>query len=72
MNIEAQPLREQLLTVRHVAELLKVSKRTVWRWVALGRLPVPVRYSRTCVRWKASVLQSYLNALPAGCHESHQ
>jgi excisionase family DNA binding protein len=63
---EALLVGEHLLTVREVAELLKVSRRTVWRWVALGRMPGPVRYSRTCVRWKASVLQAYLEALPAG------
>jgi excisionase family DNA binding protein len=57
---------EELLTVREVAELMKVSRRTVWRWVAQGRLPIPVRYSRTCVRWKASIMRAYLEALPAG------
>lgn len=54
---------EQLLTARDVSHLLKVSRRTIWRWVAQGRLPDPIRYSRTCVRWKASVLRAYLERL---------
>jgi excisionase family DNA binding protein len=66
MQTKASLFGEQLLTVREVADLMRVSRRTVWRWVAQGRLPGPVRYSRTCVRWKASVVRAYLEALPAG------
>jgi prophage regulatory protein len=54
---------EHLLTVHELADRLRVSRRTIWRWVAQGRLPVPVRYSRTCVRWKASVVEAYLDQL---------
>jgi excisionase family DNA binding protein len=55
---------EHLLTIEEFADLLRVSKRTVGRWVAQGRLPAPVRYSKTCVRWKASDVQAYLESLP--------
>jgi excisionase family DNA binding protein len=54
---------ERLMKVDEVAELLRVSKRTVWRWVSLGRLPAPVRHSKTCVRWKTSAIRSYLDSL---------
>jgi prophage regulatory protein len=54
---------EEMLTVRQLASLLKVSRRTIWRWLAQGRLPTPVRYSRTCVRWKASTVRRYLDRL---------
>jgi excisionase family DNA binding protein len=65
MNAEIRVVGEHLLTVQEVANVLKLSKRTVWRWVAQGRLPTPVRYSRTCVRWKASAIQAHLDALPS-------
>jgi excisionase family DNA binding protein len=65
MNAEIRVVGEHLLTVQEVGRLLRVSKRTVWRWVAQGRLPAPVRYSKTCVRWKASVMQAHLESLPS-------
>ena len=64
MSTDIREACDHLLTVEEVADLLKVSKRTVWRWVAQGRVPAPVRYSKTCVRWKASAVQAYLEALP--------
>jgi prophage regulatory protein len=57
---------DHMLTVRQLASLLKLSPRTIWRWLAQGRLPKPVRYSRTCVRWKASSIRAYVEALPLG------
>jgi excisionase family DNA binding protein len=54
---------EQLLTVEEVADLLKVCQRTVWRWVAQGRLPAPLRCSRRCVRWRASAVRAHLETL---------
>ena len=57
---------EQLLTIQEVADLLRVSKRTVWRWLAQGRLPAPIRCSERCLRWKASVMRAYLEALASG------
>ena len=30
---------QELYTVREVARELKVSRQTVWRWIALGQLP---------------------------------
>ena len=66
MNLETRLVGDQLLTVREVAKLLKVSRRTVWRWRAQGRLPAPIHCSKTCVRWKASVLQAFLQALKSG------
>jgi excisionase family DNA binding protein len=70
MKTEATLFVEQMITVQQLANLLKVSRRTIWRWLSQGRLPGPVRYSRTCVRWKASAIRSYMDALPAG-EEQH-
>jgi excisionase family DNA binding protein len=43
---------ERLLTARDLAKKLQVGQRTIWRWVAEGRLPAPVRISSHCLRWR--------------------
>lgn len=60
----------ELLTVYDVAERLRVTPRTVWRWSKTGELPAPLRFGprgRT-VRWKAADIDSFLhrvlNTLP--------
>lgn len=42
----------ELLSVTDVANLLKVSRRSVWRWAQQGSLPAPVRIGRRAVRWR--------------------
>lgn len=54
---------ERLLTTREVAALLSVSKRTVQRLTAEGRLPPPV-YVGQIPRWRASELSSFIESLP--------
>lgn len=43
----------ELLTVRDLAERLKVSPRQIWKLRASARLPEEVRISRS-VRWRAT------------------
>ena len=43
----------ELLTAREVAGSLKVSVRQVWKLLSCGRLPAPVRLSRS-VRWRVA------------------
>jgi predicted DNA-binding transcriptional regulator AlpA len=52
-----------LLTAEDVAQILQISPRTVWRWRRAGRLPPPLRYSKSCVRWRASDIQQHLAGL---------
>jgi len=35
-----------------LAEIYSVSRATIWRWTAAGRLPLPVKLSPGCTRWK--------------------
>jgi excisionase family DNA binding protein len=51
--LHPRPTGEQFLTVKDLTKLLKVSRRTIYRWVAQKRLPEPIRCSRRYVRWKA-------------------
>lgn len=37
-----------------LAEIYSVSRATIWRWTAAGRLPRPVKLSPGCTRWKLS------------------
>jgi excisionase family DNA binding protein len=58
-----QKVGAELLTSQQVAEMLSVSVRTVWRLVASGKFPQPVRYNRKLVRWKTVDVVRYIEAL---------
>ena len=58
-NNELQPL---LLSDLKVAELLNVSRRTVWRLSAAGMLPAPVRIAG-CVRWRYEDIRAWIRQL---------
>ncbi len=59
----AAPGGEQLLDVREVAGRLGVSPRMVWKLLAAGRLPAPVKLG--CLsRWPASEIDRWIRA---GC-----
>jgi predicted DNA-binding transcriptional regulator AlpA len=42
----------KLLTIHDVCELLNISRRNVWLWVAKGILPQPIAFSKQTKRWK--------------------
>lgn len=48
------------LTSTQVADHLCISMRTLWRLVAAGKFPQPVRYNRKLVRWKRSDIDKYI------------
>ena len=54
-----------LLTVREVARRLSISERTVWRWTALGLLPLPVHPHARSTRWRTADIARYLEELSA-------
>ncbi len=49
----------ELLTVRDVARALKVSPRQIWKLLASGRVPEPVRLSRS-VRWRRADIDEWI------------
>lgn len=53
---------DQLLTVRDLANRLRVTPTCVYRWLAENRLPV-IRFSRRCVRFRESDVASLLEQL---------
>jgi predicted DNA-binding transcriptional regulator AlpA len=54
---------EPTLTLADLVVVYCVSKRTIWRWVAEGRLPPPLAVTRRIRRWKASEIQEHLDSL---------
>ena len=46
-----------LLSAKDVAKHLGISRSTVWRFVAAGKLPQPIKISDRCSRWKATDLE---------------
>ena len=53
----------ELMTSQQVAGRLSVSVRTLWRLVAAGKFPQPVRYNRKLVRWKTADVTRYIESL---------
>lgn len=53
-------LAKEFLTVQDVARLFSVSTRTVWRWIANGRLPAPLRLSEATIRWRRDDLNEHV------------
>ena len=49
----------ELLTVKDVAARLRISQRQVWKLLASGRIPAPVRISRS-VRWRAGDITRWI------------
>ncbi len=49
----------ELLSVRELANRLKVSTRHVWSLLSSGRLPEPVRVGRS-VRWRADDIDQWI------------
>lgn len=54
-----------LLTAANVAALLNTSVRTVWRYVASGKLPPPARLGRRFARWRKDDVLRWLASLTA-------
>ena len=52
----------QLMRVEEVAELLAISKRTVWRLVGLGHLAKPLSIGR-CKRWSRANVEAFIRSL---------
>jgi predicted DNA-binding transcriptional regulator AlpA len=64
MTMKAEPdARADLLTSQQVARRMAMSVRTLWRLVATGKFPQPVRYNRKLVRWKCADVDRYIDEL---------
>ncbi len=57
---------ERSLPDSEVAHRYGVSRQTVWRWVARGTLPAPIKFSEGVTRWRLSDLIAHETSLPKG------
>lgn len=57
------PPHEELLTAADLAELLRVSRRTISRLRARGALPKALELSANIIRWRASDIRAFLDEL---------
>lgn len=46
----------QFFTDLQLAQALSISRATVWRWAAEGRIPKPVKLSPGCSRWNVEAV----------------
>ena len=54
-----------LIDAAELARMLSVSKPSVWRWMAEGKLPPPIRITAQCLRWNREAVLTWITA---GCH----
>ena len=51
-----------LLTIKDVSAQLQIARSTVYKLVAEGKLPQPIRVNKN-IRWRASAIEPYLAKL---------
>ena len=51
---------EELLRVKDLIRLLKVSRTTLWRWVQRGQLSRPLPLSANVIAWRRSAVVDFL------------
>lgn len=51
---------KELMTVREVAELLRVGRTTLWRWRSEGVGPVPFELRPRVLRYRRAEVEAYL------------
>jgi prophage regulatory protein len=61
------PAPSALIDAAALAELLSVSKPTIWRMRESGKLPEPIKLTSQCLRWKRSGPDGIESWIEAGC-----
>lgn len=59
--LSSESLVPRMINVREVASILNISTRSVWRLVATGELPKPVRFGRSA-RWRLADIEACIEA----------
>lgn len=49
----------ELLTVKELAKLLKISIRSIWRYRSMGAIPKPIKVGKS-VRWDRKDIEQWL------------
>jgi len=51
---------DQMLRDKDVADLLRISRSSVWRLAKQDKLPRPVKIGASAARWRLSELNNYM------------
>lgn len=63
----------KLLTLRQVAELVGLSRTTIWRLERSGQFPRRRQVSTKAVRWNQAEILGWINSRPvAGTKDGHE
>ncbi len=60
----------QLVDARHVAAMLNLSVRTLWRLIKLRGFPQPIRVGPRAIRWRLSDVADYVRQLQPACQNA--
>ncbi len=63
--IEAGTLPDALLKLATVEAMTGLSRPSIYRRLALGDFPQPVRLGRRCTRWPATAVRQWIQAQAA-------
>ena len=55
---------DYLLTIKEVAERVSLSRSGIYGMVKLGSFPAPQRVGSKAIRWRASIIQNWIDRLP--------
>ena len=62
-------MSERLMRRREVEEFTGLSRASIYRLIAEGEFPRPVRVSATGVRWKSSDISAWIQSRPLSTSE---
>lgn len=70
-DLPAPPAASPRLTTAEVCAQARLSRATLWRRIACGRLPRPVDYGRQALFCRSAVLEALARPLPARAPDDH-
>lgn len=50
-------MHQTYLSDDQLAERYNVSRATIWRWTSRGILPKPVKFTKSCTRWRKADIE---------------
>lgn len=50
----------QYIKIKELAQMIPVSRATIWRMATDGRLPRPIRFSDRCTAWRKADIDKWL------------
>jgi prophage regulatory protein len=69
-SCQAKVFHMQLLALREVRQQTGLSRTTIYRKIASGEFPAPLRISAGCVRWDSDDLEAWRAALPRASNDN--